>query len=354
MRRLQALTDRVCLDPTFRRSLRYAPAEALAGLGLPAGNVPTQLPVRHGELDVLVGYATLFGLEQPDTHEPVPLELRLLVYGARPAVLIHGAESRLVSLLRWAERSNLCALLSGSEWSSRPDTGKGGYTNRTGPMRRARAGSGASRMLVVSADENRALLAWACLAFGWDALLGRMLGYPDCCVDAFASRWPEAAEHHQGDLVVPSLRASGAAPFDWRANNLARYLGWELIQHFPCRYDCEATLELGRIHQRVLAAHEPQYAAELEQVLSWPVLYTEKNGVALLPGARVEAHGCGVWLHCDGRPVPITDPTGELARALATPTRVEVAPGGGSFTIGDRRYQGELVRFGAGEEGARS
>jgi hypothetical protein len=353
-RRLQRLIDRVRADPTFRRTLRYAPRQALAEHALPVEDAPAQLPVRHTQLDVLVSPASLFGLEEPEARGPVPLELRLLIYGARPAVLIPGPEQELVRLLRWAERSSLCALLSPGEWRSLPDTGKGGYSNRTGSVQRARAGSGASRMLVVSSDENRALLIWCCLALGWDGLLGRLLGYPGCCGDAFVERWAEAAESHQGDLAVPSLRASGSAPYGWRANNLARYLGWELIQHFPCRYDCEATQELGRIYERVLLRHEPQYAAELQRVLTWPVLYTEKDGVALLPFARVEEVDSGLRVHCDGRPVPVTDPAGELARALAAPAVIEAPAGGGGFRIGGRGFPGELVRFTADVDGARS
>lgn len=351
MDRVGRLVAAVRGDPSFRRGLRSEPPAAFARLGLDGSLAPASLTIDPAKLDILINAAQLFGLVfglagGAPTREP-PLELRLIAYGAKPAGLLHGSEADLAGHLDWARRRGMTALLGPHEWDQRSDDGKGGYSNITGAQRPARAGSSAMRVAVVAADEDRAILAWAALAFHWDEFLGALLGYPSCCVAAFAARWPEACERQQGDLAVPTLLASGAPPYDWRVNNFGRYFGAEIIQHFPCRFDCTATLAQAVRVARILESFEPDRVAGLKTVLAAPVVYTETDGVAVLPGAAVCKAGGengAMTIDYDADLALLTEPTGALARALRRATRVAVDDDG-KLTVDDHRLDGHVAWF---------
>jgi hypothetical protein len=76
--------------------------------------------------------------------------------------------------------------------------------------------------------------------------MGRRLGYPGCCVEAFVAAGPAATT---ADL----LRAAHARSrsFDWRLDVLDPRSPVTLVPHVPCRFDCAPSVALA---ERVLAA----------------------------------------------------------------------------------------------------
>ena len=65
---------------------------------------------------------------------------------------------------------------------------------------------------------------------------GQGLGYPDCCLDAFArnNNWSV------NNMPYQALRATGGAP-NALCNSIMRFTGLTWAPHLPCSYDCEAT-----------------------------------------------------------------------------------------------------------------
>ncbi len=293
----------------------------------------------------LITEAQLFGFGRPAPSQQTPLELRLLHYGVKPQALLHGSEGELTGWLAWAERRGFTALLCGHQWQPRQDQGKGGYSNLTGDRQPAEAGSGAWRSLLVSADEDRAILGWLCLQFGWDRLLGQLLGYPDCCADAFDQRWPDAVREHQGDLAPLTLAASGAPPFDWRNNVFARYFGAALIQHFPCRFQCSASAATAARAAWALEQFEPEQFAAFRDLLQAPLVYTEKQGVALLRGGQLRQLGGELELDYAAESLLSTEPASPLAQALSQASVVRWSAGQGRFHIGEQAFDGQLAWF---------
>jgi hypothetical protein len=149
-------------------------------------------------------------------------------------------------------------------------------------------------------EAERVLLAWLCLLFHWDELLGGLLGYPRCCTSAFTKRWEYASQNHAADVapvILEELCPGGfAGVFGWETNIFARYFGCEVIQHFPCRLDCPQSVALARRSMAAWSAFEAARAAEALRRLGSPVLFTRKGQVALFPGARVQASGASAQL----------------------------------------------------------
>jgi hypothetical protein len=117
----------------------------------------------------------------------------------RKLLLEHGPEEALLRLAYHARARGLTALFGPYEFEGDSDARRFGYSNRAGPPRPARPGSGAWRTLLIGPDPALAELAWIALATGWDQLLGQLLGYPACCAKFFEQRWGEAWSNFAGD-----------------------------------------------------------------------------------------------------------------------------------------------------------
>lgn len=167
------------------------------------------------------------------------------------------------------------------------------------PLEEVRPAAGGARVrqvVYVSADRALAEQArdldrmGADLAGGADSVaLGELLGYPRCCVDAFCAlerRWP--------NRLPIAAAASRTRRFASRLNNLALdRFAW--IAHFPCRYDCAASLGLADAAADALAAEAPELVASVDRLLALPRLYRGDDRQAVLLGARRTGAGRLRW-----------------------------------------------------------
>ena len=112
------------------------------------------------------------------------------------------------------------------------------------------------------------------------ARLGTLLGYPPCCVDAYAGLGTLRAN------ATPVCAAAGRSErFESLLNNLNlsifHYVSW-----FPCRYDCAASLDWAR---RLDALLERGSTAE-QRVLAMPILYLDDRRQLVFDG-RADGEG---------------------------------------------------------------
>lgn len=119
--------------------------------------------------------------------------------------------------------------------------------------------------------------------------IGRLLGYPSCCTQAFCERyatgdfndpiWPTSiASRPTNETIERHVDIEAGSP---SCNIFWRSLGIRSVPHLPCRFDCEATAELSRSF--LALASRLGFAVEIEwlmQVLSWPVEWTALHGIA--------------------------------------------------------------------------
>jgi hypothetical protein len=92
--------------------------------------------------------------------------------------------------------------------------------------------------------------------------LGLLLGYPTCCIDAFASAGPHSST---SDLIAAARRRSG--DLRWELNVLDPVSPFTLVPHIPCRFDCSASLELATRVISVLDSVFPFLAGAAEHAL---------------------------------------------------------------------------------------
>ena len=157
-------------------------------------------------------------------------------------------------------------------------------------------------------------------------LLARVLGFPGCCAEA----WTERDE--LTDRAREARAADGAGPFPALLSPaLQVLLGFRLITHFPCRFDCPASQELADHRLRLLIDHIPS-AAHLPR---------------FAPGMLLHAPGLGWRLAREVRPVD-ADSVALHRWAPRTPGRegalLRIQPGG--FVLDDVRWMGPEVYAG--------
>lgn len=158
------------------------------------------------------------------------------------------------------------------------EEGKGGWSN---VGRRVRVGEGLRFVyLGRSASEvERAKAAEASEDFSpW--VMGDVLRIPRCCTEFFVREKVRALRDYADDYVFLTTHATpGSGPFPWQANYLGQYFGYSLIHHFPCRWDCPATLERANRSLALVAEASPQWADTFRRELRGAVVVENRLAV---------------------------------------------------------------------------
>ncbi|MDP6943581.1 MAG: hypothetical protein QF464_05480 [Myxococcota bacterium] len=157
--------------------------------------------------------------------------------------------------------------------------------------------------------------------------LGGLLGYPDCCIEAFCAlpqRWP-----NRHPIVAAMARTK---TFEPRLNNVALdRFAW--IAWFPCRYDCEASLGIADAAAASLDEAIPDQVVAADAALGQPRLYLDDRRQAALQGASRE--GDRVTFE---RLIPLDRPGQDpdpIWRSIADANSLRIEDGVATFYRGD-------------------
>ena len=113
------------------------------------------------------------------------------------------------------------------------------------------------------------------------AEMGAMLGYPPCCVAAFAALPDRSNNTAIRYAAVARTRALGL-PFAPVLNNLFAYV----LPSFPCSYGCPHAIAQAEAVLAMLERVQPETAATLRKALARPVLFVDHARLVVLEGAR--------------------------------------------------------------------
>ena len=89
------------------------------------------------------------------------------------------------------------------------------------------------------------------------AVMGRLLGYPKCCVDFFVENWGKRFDFGMRQLG----NSKQIFPV---ANTLLRHTGIRLVPHLPCSFECNETFNF---HHRLL--ERTQFTDSDNQTIQW-------------------------------------------------------------------------------------
>ncbi len=120
------------------------------------------------------------------------------------------------------------------------------------------------------------------------AVLGRLLGYPSCCIAFFEdvwdrqrwidTTWPMAA---RGLLDAPQTVSIVELMARPENNILLRWLGMRPVFHLPCSLECDATYKVANEIKNVARDIGEQAGLDnLYEILNWPVQWSALHGIA--------------------------------------------------------------------------
>lgn len=107
----------------------------------------------------------------------------------------------------------------------------------------------------LSVEENKTWQASYAETKNDDKDLGKVLGYPPCCVSFFCKRF---SEHN------PNLQLK---PTNMFTNLTKRSQDCVLLSHFPCSSDCEESVKLGKKYFEVIQKTDGMRGEEMEKML---------------------------------------------------------------------------------------
>ena len=135
--------------------------------------------------------------------------------------------------------------------------------------------------LYISQDEDKVYKAHMLEEIKDNRKLGRLLGYPECCINFFCTH-SHLMNKITMDLSLYSLSNTHRnPPYPFYTNNIVGHFGYGLISHFPCKYTCTESIKLGKKYFDVINDYSPDLAHRIKQILVSPILYTEHDGIFL-------------------------------------------------------------------------
>lgn len=198
------------------------------------------------------------------------IEWRSVLEGLRDCCVVRiSAKAPEPSVAAWHRAGLAIAVLSPTREAGDPS-----YVRMAGPRRPP------VTSVVTGRPDAVARLAEAWAASDHETV-GDLLGYPICCRRLYAVT---VAESRLVDPTLAIVARSGVAHVKTRGplqnNVLWACLGVRALPHRPCRFDCEASAEMGesllRLGDRIGFAEETDW---IREILSWPVRWSALHGI---------------------------------------------------------------------------
>lgn len=145
----------------------------------------------------------------------------------------------------------------------------------------ARTVAGIERRFVLA---ERGPSGMGAASFAWQ--MGRALGYPECCIEAFVEAGPDATTWEMLGRAHPRSRA-----FSWLLNVLDPRSSFPLIPHVPCRFDCGPSIALASAVANRLDSVFPGLRGAARRLLARPTLMWPPSFTVAFVG-RVLSSGC--------------------------------------------------------------
>lgn len=120
--------------------------------------------------------------------------------------------------------------------------------------------------------------------------LGKLLGYPECCIKFFTFNYEKARVMHD-DYTLLALERTALEKYAWQLNTSLRYLDLSLLSHFPCSYQCAYSLDMAKRFAERIRRCAPHLYDDLISGLPTAVLYDNETGVHAFEGVEYTDKG---------------------------------------------------------------
>jgi hypothetical protein len=160
--------------------------------------------------------------------------------------------------------------------------------------------------------------------------LGALLGYPACCVQAFAAQGDRSDDTHTR-YAIAARTSFGPGPWPALLDDTAL----ALLPHFACTYRCERSREQAEALLEALRDEHPELRDAVTRYLGGPVLYFDQDHQLRFDGEVSE--GMAVRYRAVSMPWSPSEPFARLAGAVALGDRLVLTDGALSVYRGEAR-----------------
>jgi len=136
---------------------------------------------------------------------------------------------------------------------------------------------------------------------------GRILGYPDCCIDFFR----DFNDHNLYNQLYETYKNTSGKP-NFLCNSLFMDFTYSLIHHIPCSYRCAKTVKSAKELLLEIEKEEPEFAERIEHNLRLPSLIFDEKNIYVFEGRKRNNRVDYSSFHFLGRPED--DRYGEILR----------------------------------------
>lgn len=179
-------------------------------------------------------------------------EILLLLKGAKEVVRQGFYDSELVTVEEFCKKNGL--FLIKSRFKVLMDDQQEIFSNKGIRLKEEDPRPG-MYFVYLSKEERLALLACYAEMMNRSRELGRILGYPECCIDFFGSHFSEDKTNLEHLPTNP-----------W-TNLSKRAQDFVLISHFPCNSDCKESIILSKKYFSIIKETDAERATEILKAL---------------------------------------------------------------------------------------
>jgi hypothetical protein len=145
-------------------------------------------------------------------------------------------------------------------------------------------------------------------------VIGGLLGYPACCVQAFAAQ-ADRSDNSYNRYAIAARTSWGPGPWPQLLDDTSL----KLLPHFPCTYRCERSRAQADALVGALAEDDPELCRAVLEHLGGPVLYFDHDHQLRFDGAVMDG---GITYRSLSIPWSASDAFSTLAGAIARGNRV--------------------------------
>lgn len=128
----------------------------------------------------------------------------------------------------------------------------------------------------ISKDRDLAQAAKTAEYFQDHLSLGRILGYPQCCIDAFMETSKSPGADH-----IEAMMARTKRPSHWN-NILTRHFDLSVLSHIPCSFDCHESELMAQERLLCLEKVNPYLAFRIIRAQGSAYVFTKDEGIHML------------------------------------------------------------------------
>lgn len=197
------------------------------------------------------------------------LEILYLVHDLKPVVRQGFYDSQISTVIEFCNKNNLYAEISPYKILLQD---RSFYSNKGKKIPRDDPRKG-MYFVYISKNENKSVSAEAFEMSNDHRSLGLILGYPKCCINFYMEYLNTVTDK---DFLRATVKESKSYRYPFYTNIARRGSDLTLLNHFPCSFDCQKSIDIGKANYKFIKQHLPKTAELLLKSLKGRILIYDR------------------------------------------------------------------------------